>query len=384
MIPIIGSLSIEHFRSLRQLKIEGLGMVNLITGRNNTGKSSILEALRILASGVGSPSVLSSILRYREEDVSEAEEAGIPVDPESLNQFSSLFTGFPKLSENREPIVLVANGGRRSMRLNISVGLFANEQEPDGSTRLVPQKPKSAASSVLPETELVPAIVLEDIGIKRILPMDHPLFSPRRQFRSSLFRSSLNEEPQLACAFISPYGGERTANLGVLWDKIALSDLEKEVVKALKIVAPEIIGISMVGGGGSSSMRTAIVRSSEFARPVPLRSFGDGLNRLFGIVLSLVNAKDGFLLIDEFENGMHHTVQLEVWQVIFRMSKLLNVQVFATSHSWDAVETFQQAAVQDNEQGLLIRLSRKGDAVIPTLFRDNELAVATRDRIEVR
>lgn len=99
MIPIIGNFSIEHFRSLRQLKIEGLGMVNLITGRNNTGKSSILEALRILAAGVGSPSVLSSILRYREEDVSEADEPGIPVDPESLNQFSSLFTGFPKLSE---------------------------------------------------------------------------------------------------------------------------------------------------------------------------------------------------------------------------------------------------------------------------------------------
>jgi AAA15 family ATPase/GTPase len=115
-----------------------------------------------------------------------------------------------------------------------------------------------------------------------------------------------------------------------------------------------------------------------------LRSFGDGLNRLFGIVLSLVNAKDGFLLIDEFENGMHHTVQLDVWRGIFRLSKLLNVQVFATSHSWDAVETFQKAAAEDREEGLLIRLSKKGDEVIPTLFREGELAVAARNKIEVR
>jgi hypothetical protein len=155
-------------------------------------------------------------------------------------------------------------------------------------------------------------------------------------------------------------------------------------VNALKIIAPDIEAVSMVGSEGPSQLRTAIVRSSGFPRPVPLRSFGDGLNRLFGIVLSLVNAKGGFLLIDEFENGMHHTVQLDVWRGIFHLSNLLNVQVFATSHSWDAVEAFQEAAAEHPDEGLLIRLSRKGDEVIPTLFDGEELAVATRDRIEVR
>jgi AAA15 family ATPase/GTPase len=101
-------------------------------------------------------------------------------------------------------------------------------------------------------------------------------------------------------------------------------------------------------------------------------------------VLSLVNAKDGFLLLDEFENGMHHTVQLDDWRAIFRLAKLLDVQVFATSHSWDAVETFQKAAAEDPEEGLLIRLSKQGEAIIPTLFREEELAAATRDHIEVR
>ena len=86
MKPRIASLSIERFRSLQRVKIEGLGRVNLVTGRNNTGKSSILEALRILASDA-SPSVLSRILRYREEDIGETEDAVRPVDTESLVQF---------------------------------------------------------------------------------------------------------------------------------------------------------------------------------------------------------------------------------------------------------------------------------------------------------
>lgn len=371
----IATLSIARFRSLRQLKLEGLGRVNLITGRNNTGKSSVLEALRILASDA-SPPVLSSILRHREEDIGEAEEAGRAVDVEGLSQLGSLFTGFPQMSEIKEPIVLAANGGKRAMRLTIAVGLFSEQREPDGTRRLVPQQQTLA----LPETELMPALVIQSGTARRIMPLDYL----RRFARGRIFRGDLPEEPRVPCVFVSPYGGERTANLGPLWDKIALSDREKDVVEALKIIAPDIMAVSMVGGEGQRQTRTAIVRSSGFKRPVPLRSFGDGLNRLFGIVLSLVNAKDGFLLIDEFENGMHHTVQLDVWRGILRLSKLLNVQVFATSHSWDSIEAFQRAAVEDPEVGVLVRLTRKGEAVIPTLFQETELAVATRDRIEVR
>ena len=375
MKPIITSLSIEHFRSLRQLKLEGLGMVNLVTGMNNTGKSSILEALRILASDA-SPSVLTSILRYREEDAGEAEEAGRTVEAESLNQFSSLFTGFPQIPDNKQAIMLAANGGQRSMQLSISLGFFTEQREQDGTRRLVPQQ-----SVLFPERELMPALVMEESGVtKRILPLDYKW----RFSRTRIFGPQVGEDPRLPCVFVSPYGGERTANLGALWDQIALSDREKEVVQALRIIAPEIEAVSMVGGEGPRRMRSAIVRSREFARPVPLRSFGDGLNRLFGIVLSLVNAKDGFLLIDEFENGMHHTVELDVWQAVFRLSKLLNVQVFATSHSWDAVETFQKAAALNPDDGLLIRLTRRGEDIIPTLFQDKELAVATREHIEVR
>lgn len=69
---------------------------------------------------------------------------------------------------------------------------------------------------------------------------------------------------------------------------------------------------------------------------------------------------------------------------ILKMPIDLNIQVFATSHSWDAVEAFQKAAAEVPDEGLLIRLSRKDNAIIPTLFREEELAVATREKIEVR
>jgi hypothetical protein len=81
---------------------------------------------------------------------------------------------------------------------------------------------------------------------------------------------------------------------------------------------------------------------------------------------------------------MHHTVQLDAWRAVFKLSRRLEIQVFATSHSWDSIEAFQKASAESPEEGVLVRLSRKGEDIVPTLFREDELTVVTRDRIEVR
>ena len=378
MKPHITQLKISGFRVLRRFFAEGLGRVNLITGRNNTGKSSILEALRILTSDA-SPSVVFSILRYREENVGEREEVARMDETEALFQFSSLFSGFPQLGDEFQPIQIQAKGGQRDLELSLRIGYLSQERSPGGGRRVTePQR-----SLLFPELEEegLPALMIESPNGTRNVPLD---YFRRYPYRSRLYRSEFGEEPRLQCVYVSPYGGERTANLGALWDNIALSDSEKDIVRALQIIDPEISAVSMVGGESPRQSRTAIVRSDNFQRPVPLRSFGDGLNRLFGIVLSLVNAKGGILLIDEFENGMHHTVQFDAWRAIFRLAQDLDVQVFATSHSWDAIEAFQKATAETPGDGVLMRLSHMGDDVIPTLFRENELAVATRDGIEVR
>ena len=115
-----------------------------------------------------------------------------------------------------------------------------------------------------------------------------------------------------------------------------------------------------------------------------MRTFGDGVNRLFGVVLSLCNARNGILLVDEIENGLHYSVQPEIWEMIFRLARSLNVQVFATSHSWDCVNAFQLAAAESPDDGVLIRISKKGDQVIPTRFSEEDLRIVSRDQIEVR
>ncbi len=82
------------------------------------------------------------------------------------------------------------------------------------------------------------------------------------------------------------------------------------------------------------------------------------MGRLLGVALALVNASDGVLLIDEIESGLHYTVQADMWRLIFRVAHRLNVQVFATTHSWDCIEAFQKAALEDvAEEGLILTVS---------------------------
>ena len=364
MEPKIGTLTIERFRAFRKLKIEGLGRVNLITGRNNTGKSSVLEALRMLATD-GVPIVIYDILWFREEISDETDMAERPFDRSSFLPLSGLFNGFPEFPTEIQPIVITSTDGQRNMKLTLQT----NWGSSDGSMRSVQSQE---------EDEELPAIrVTADTvtgSVKHVL----------RLYGRRWFLQPFTPRKSLPCLFLSPCGGGKTAPLGALWDKIALSEREKDVVEALHIIDADISAVSMVGGEGPRQERTAIVRSTRLPRPVSLRSFGDGLNRLFGIILFLVNAKDGFLLIDEFENGMHHTVQADAWRIIFKLASRLDIQVFATSHSWDAIEAFQEAASESPEEGVLVRLSRKGEDIIPTVFRKDELAIATRDRIEVR
>lgn len=107
--------------------------------------------------------------------------------------------------------------------------------------------------------------------------------------------------------------------------------------------------------------------------------------RAFGIALALVNVSNGILLVDEFESGLHYSVQYDLWRLVISIARRLNVQVFASTHSWDCVEAFQKASQEEkSEEGMLIRLERKEQSIIPTLFNERRLSIATREQIEIR
>ena len=108
------------------------------------------------------------------------------------------------------------------------------------------------------------------------------------------------------------------------------------------------------------------------------------MNRLFGIVLSLANVGGGILLVDEFDNGMHYTVQLQAWRLVFNLARELDVQVLATTHSVDCVAGFRQIAAEAEMDGLMVRIDRLGSEMRAVEYTEEDLLVAMSQHIEVR
>ena len=368
-------LQIHGFRGIKDLTIPRLGRVNLIAGKNNTGKSSFLEALRLHTENA-SPSTVYSILAFREEQFRGTNEEEFSHDPENVLPISSLFHGFPRYLEDFGTIVISTRSRLRLMELKLRVDSFIEGRDADGSRKLIPGQ-----MSLLGEQEPTLALITDTGQGELIWPLD-TLLRHARVRRAPLSRAS--ERSRMPCILVSSYGRESTDTLGPLWDEVSLTEHEKDVIEALRIIDPRISAVSMVGGAGPSKERRAIVRAEHIARPVALRSFGDGMNRLFSIILSLVNARGGVLLIDEFENGLHYTVQLDAWRMVFQLATRLDVQVFATSHSLDAIEAFQKASIESPEEGMYLRLSRWQDGLINLAWGEDELASAIDGKIEMR
>lgn len=187
---------------------------------------------------------------------------------------------------------------------------------------------------------------------------------------------------QIPCAYVGS-GGIRGHDLAAMWDTIALTPAEDEITGALRLIAPGAERITFVAAGREE--RKPWVRVQGFARPVPLRSLGDGATRLLGMLVALVKATDGVLLIDEVENGIHYSVQSGMWKLLYESCVRLNVQLFGTTHSWDCVRGFQQATESSPQgAGQLIRLGWKGGRIEAHLFDQEDLAIATRESIEIR
>ena len=373
---ILNSLEIHNFRGFKHLQIERLRRVNLIVGKNNIGKSSLLEALELYAHN-GDPAFLWKFLQSRNESKPYSRSHIENLNPKNrLPELKYLFYGRKEIDRFIKPIIIGPINSSDDL-LSISIGWYIRLQdEKEGISKLQLLKPDEYDTFENP----IPRFTIQTGKSSKSYPLMSGLESPISEF-----------EVKIDAIALASSGLDQEV-IGVLWDRIALTELEKEVAEAMRIIVPGIERLSVVGSLDSRdqalstiSSRTRevipIIKVAGVEEPIALRSLGDGTQRLFGLALALVNAKDGILLIDEIENGLHYSVQPDIWRLICLLAQRLNVQVFATTHSWDCVEGFQIAA---QKEGLLIRLQSKKDEISTVLYDEEDLAIATREQIEVR
>ena len=372
-------LLISGFRGIANLQISRLGRVTLLTGRNAVGKTTVLEAVRVFASR-GGHAELSNVLMNRGEHSLVTDDDG---DRIAVPNVSALFFGRRIAGDG----ISIGSSGRFDI---VNIREFAPTAEQMSLfARFVPESDGNG-----------PELLLASIHgeSRQILPF---FFSPqgsaaRRRYAGSAYtvrgipRAALGDidpDSRIDCVSLGP-GLLTNYQIARFWDTIALTDDEYRAVEALRLVLGsdvERVAIVAEDDRFRTHGRSAIVRLQGEKHPVPLKSLGDGAVRLLSVALGLANSVGGFLVIDEAENGIHHSAQRTFWRMVLETAHHNNVQVLATTHSWDCVRGFAQAANDlDDIEGTLVRIEKRGEEMWAVEYSEDQLRVVAEQGIEVR
>ena len=335
-----------------------------------------MEAVQLFASGA-SPSVLIELMESRQE--TWASEGQLFPPPSIEGAVRHLFFDHKLPDLGGEGIRLEEVDSKTWM--HITVAAYKFEEQPDGAMRRV------RSTNIEPDEDLedvtLNLVAEEGERTRTLLNLEHDV---RRRRPPSYYERSV-VGPRYANQVV-PTENMANSRLAALWDLTSLTDEESEVVAALRLIEPRVSGVAFVedvnSRRSSRDNRIPLVKLQGYREPLPLKSMGDGMTRLFHIIVALVNARDGVLLVDEFENGLHWSVQSAVWDVVFRIAAHLNVQVFATTHSRDCIAGFEKVWNQHEPLGAFFRLEEQDGTVAVTQYTPDTLSDSIDMDVEVR
>jgi len=324
---MLTTVELENYRGFKRYRLCGLSRVNLLVGKNNCGKTSLLEAVDLLASE-GNPEVLAAIARERGEVIVAGKDRE-HLRGDACPVLAHFFHGHD-----------FGPGVHLSVSSEDGLGKIAVcVEDLEGS-------PSGEQLRLFEESESRAALAIRVEGGAHVLPGDAFVFPvteegaipPEVLYRHRrVARRVYDESP--AVQFISPDSLERRS-MSEMWNKVITEGRESEVIDAMRILEPGLTNIFFLSGettgwfGGRAGILVALEGTR---RRHPLGSYGEGMRRLLALCLSLIRCEDGVLLIDEIDTGLHYSIMGDMWRLVVEAAKKASVQVFATTHSSDCV-----------------------------------------------
>lgn len=379
---MIRDLRIENYRSFLQLNLSGIAQVNLVVGMNNSGKTSLLEAIYLLASK-GDFASLFEILRSRGEmvlsddtiphlEVSRGVNNGCAYTLSYVfYQDSSHVSPRHSTAGSNTPRIVIASGAQQ-VTIGVGKGRSGIMQE-----NLFPDQ--------LTDARLTPAVLSLTYATGGGPPQPGEQDSELRMSADLMIPDYFFRSPRVNSPnrFVAT-GHTSYLALANLWDHVTLTPKEETVIAALQIIEPRVERISFTSGRTAGS--GILMKVSDQEVPIPLGTLGDGMRRILGLAINAVSAEGGELLVDEVDTGLYYRVQTDMWRLLLGISRRQNVQIFATTHSLDCIQAFQRAVSLEGEgtDASVIRLDAINGATKSTFYSPAELEIAVQEEIEVR
>ncbi len=375
---MMSSIHIVGYRGLQHFEMSGLGRINLLVGTNSSGKTSVLEAIYLLSS-TGDPVALWQLLWRRGERLPPIVAAIADGNVQRLAaelDVSHLFTG-------------------HEVQSGSSFRIAAKNESPQ---RWIDYQIKELSPSKQPEffageedTGITSRLAIELSGFPRPAPVLIPL-TRNGGLSTDIFGVSFRRARQRANeqspAYFITTDSLTGDELISMWNKVSLTPSETLVLKALQFLDGDIERIASLAATGpvyaSQTRGGFIVKRRGWEQPVPIGSMGDGMWRMLAMAIAITQCKGGVLLVDEIDTGLHYSVMSKMWSLIYNTARELDVQVFATTHSYDCVYSLAQiCSTGDMKRSVTVQRIEAGKRhSIP--YDEEEITVAASRDIEVR
>lgn len=361
------ALHIKNFRCFHDFTLAPLGRINLIGGKNNVGKTAVLEAVFLLA-GPTNPR-----LNF---DLHRARTAAIPL---AIAPVGVLWQPIFKDFDTAQPVVVAADSDEGSRRLeirHIRSSTFGQLQQ-----QLLDAALPSATTTLETQPEAIEYTYTYTQG-ELSQPHTILVYRDKGDLRFEVQESAPNLAlPIAVIAFTgTPHLSPQAADF---FSKAEKDKQKDDILSALQIIEPRLLDVRLLFENGEPVFYADVGARSL----MPLALIGDGLKHILRIFVNIVYASpNGIVLLDEIENGLHYSVMKDVWRALGEFSRKHQVQVFATTHSEECIRSAQEAFMDAEENEFRYhRLDRLKDGTIEAVTYDKEVfEYAVARHIEVR
>ena len=177
---------------------------------------------------------------------------------------------------------------------------------------------------------------------------------------------SYNVKSNLIVSFIDNFGLTNN-NLKDSFEAVQKKDKEEILYNYINEFDDNIINFKIIGGDKPQCK----IANGEYRN---INEFGDGLKHYISIICSLYSCTNGYLFIDEIDNGIHWTQLDRLWNIILTISKEQNVQVFATTHSKECIESYARVSKKlEDEDIAFIELGKNKKNELDSIVMDSEM-----------
>lgn len=361
------SFEVHNFRCFDKLDLADLKRINLIAGVNNVGKTALLEAL-FLHCGAYRPELTMRLYGFRGVEFQK-----IDLVPWASTPWDSLFSKF----DTSRSVKLVGEDdvtGRRMLSLKV-----LREPEELDKTRLFLQHDQAGTAEGSPS---IPVLS----GSAQVLELEYKENDRRGKYYLILDVKELRTEPfppppPFPASFLAARGRPPLEEEVKRFSKLEISGQQDILLEALQVIEPRLRRLALAADAGVIMIHGDI----RLDRLLPLPVMGEGMARLASLVLAMGHGKGGVTLVDEIENGLHHSILPKVWQAIGKVARKFNTQVLATTHSRECIVAAHTAFAANSVYDFrLHRLERVKETVKAISYDQQTLEAAIETGLEVR